>query len=106
MRGWPVARHGTALVLVSLLLGLLLPAAPTQAQEPTRAPDPVIRVGTEGTYPPFTYKDPRTNQLTGYDIDVMRAVARRAGWRLKFVQSQFDAIFPALDARRIDVIAN
>jgi cystine transport system permease protein len=108
MRGCLLRRGGTALLLAVLLLSLLqalLPAT-ANAAEPARATDPVIRVGTEGTYPPFTYKDPRTNQLTGYDIDVMRAVARKAGWRLRFVQSQFDAIFPALDARRIDVIAN
>ena len=66
----------------------------------------MVRVGTEGTYPPFTYVDPRTSQLTGYDIEVIKAVAKEAGWQLKFVQSQFDAIFPALDANRIDVIAN
>ncbi len=68
--------------------------------------DRVVRVGTEGTYPPFTYVDPRSQELTGYDIEVMKAVAEKAGWQLKFVQSPFDAIFPALDANRIDVIAN
>jgi L-cystine transport system substrate-binding protein/L-cystine transport system permease protein len=68
--------------------------------------DRVVRVGTEGTYPPFTYVDPRSQQLTGYDIEVMKAVAKEAGWPLKFVQSPFDSIFPALDANRIDVIAN
>ncbi len=85
------------LVLAFLLLG----AAP-----PAQADDTVVRVGTEGTYPPFTYVDPRTEQLTGYDIDVIQAVADEAGWQLKFVQSPFDAIFPALDSKRIDVIAN
>jgi His/Glu/Gln/Arg/opine family amino acid ABC transporter permease subunit len=94
------------------LLALLGTAAPAQATEQARAAtraraaEPVIRVGTEGTYPPFTYKDPRTGQLTGYDVEVMRAVAKQAGWRLKFVQTTFDSIFPALDAERIDVIAN
>jgi cystine transport system permease protein len=68
--------------------------------------EPVVRVGTEGTYPPFTYVDPRTQELTGYDIEVIEAVAEKAGWRLQFVTSTFDAIFPALDAGRIDVIAN
>ena len=68
--------------------------------------DPVVRVGTEGTYPPFTYIDPRSQQLTGFDVEVIKAVAKKAGWQLKFVQSPFDAIFPALDANRIDVIAN
>ncbi|MEP7088846.1 MAG: ABC transporter substrate-binding protein/permease [Nocardioidaceae bacterium] len=95
-------------VLVTLVLGLLaLLSGPASAEQPTaRRADPVVRVGTEGTYPPFTYQDPRTNQLTGYDIDVMRAVASKARWRLRFVQSPFDSIFPALDASRIDVIAN
>jgi len=65
-----------------------------------------VRVGTEGTYPPFSYRDPRTQQLTGYDLEVVRAVAKEAGWRLKFVTSTFDAIFPALDSGRIDVVAN
>ncbi len=68
--------------------------------------DPVVRVGTEGTYPPFTYVDPRSQELTGYDIEVAEAVAKEAGWQLKFVQSPFDSIFPALDANRIDMIAN
>jgi His/Glu/Gln/Arg/opine family amino acid ABC transporter permease subunit len=102
MRSWVV--RGTALLIA--VLGVL-GAAPAVAGDSTeQAPTKVVRVGTEGTYPPFTYKDPRTNQLTGYDIEVMRAVAQKSGWRLKFVQSTFDAIFPALDANRIDVIAN
>jgi cystine transport system permease protein len=87
-----------------MLLGTLVPS-PAQAASTADDP-PVIRVGTEGTYPPFTYVDPRTGKLTGYDIEVVEAVAKKAGWKLKFVQSQFDAIFPALDSRRIDVIAN
>ena len=83
-------RSGLALMVALLvalpvvLVGLL--AGPAQA-----ADDPgsgrVVRVGTEGTYPPFTYVDPRTSQLTGYDIEVAKAVAKEAGWRLEFVQS-------------------
>ncbi len=102
VRSW-LAFVVALLVALPLLVGVL--AGPAQA-----ADDPgsgrLVRVGTEGTYPPFTYVDPRTSQLTGYDIEVAEAVAKEAGWRLKFVQSQFDAIFPALDAKRIDMIAN
>jgi cystine transport system permease protein len=67
---------------------------------------PVVRVGTEGTYPPFTFHDPSSNDLTGYDIEVIEAVADEAGWDLEFVEAPFDAIFPALDSGRVDVIAN
>ncbi len=97
-------RRGAALVVA--LLGLLALLAMTPAPASAADGDRVIRVGTEGTYPPFTYVDPRSQQLTGYDIEVIKAVAKKTGWQLKFVQSPFDAIFPALDADRIDVIAN
>ncbi|TWG94209.1 cystine transport system permease protein [Nocardioides sp. J9] len=66
----------------------------------------VVRVGTEGTYPPFSFHEAGSAEVTGYDIDVVKAVAERAGWELEFVETQWDAIFPALDAGRIDVIAN
>jgi cystine transport system permease protein len=113
MRSWVAVR---ALLLVAVVCGVVAslaggPVLADQAGSSQRGaaappPRPGIRVGTEGTYPPFTYKDPRTNQLTGYDIEVIRAVADKAGWRLRFVQAPFDSIFPALDANRIDVIAN
>ena len=91
------------LLLVGLVLGVVvLGAAPASAADDKT----VVRVGTEGTYPPFTYKDPRTGQLTGYDVEVAREVAKRAGWKLQLVTSQFDAIFAALDSKRIDMVAN
>ncbi|GAA4022221.1 ABC transporter permease subunit [Allokutzneria multivorans] len=91
-------RHALRGVLLFLLLVVLAPAANAQ--------QPVVRVGTEGTYPPFSFHDPRSQQLTGYDIEVIKAVAAKAGWRLEFVETQWDAIFPALDSGRIDLIAN
>jgi His/Glu/Gln/Arg/opine family amino acid ABC transporter permease subunit len=94
---------GRALALVVVALGLALTATPTTsaAADETR---PVLRVGTEGTYPPFTFKD--DGELKGYDIDVMKAVADKAGFDLEFVEAPFDALFPALDSGRIDVVAN
>jgi len=97
-------RVARALALIAVAFGLIALGAPSDA---SAADDrPVIQVGTEGTYPPFTYVDPRTDELTGYDIDVMRAVAEEAGWDIRFVQAPFDSLFPALDSQRIDVIAN
>ena len=39
----------------------------------------VLRVGTEGVYSPFSYHDPATGLLVGYDVDVARAVADNSG---------------------------
>ncbi|MFS8099082.1 ABC transporter substrate-binding protein/permease [Lentzea alba] len=87
---------------VLLLLLLIVVPAPATAQQQQA----VVRVGTEGTYPPFSFHDPQTSELTGYDIEVIKAIATKAGWRLEFVETQWDAIFPALDSGRIDLIAN
>ena len=94
------------LLVVLIATGMSMSAA---AASPPRADGeggPVVRVGTEGTYPPFTYHDPENDELTGYDIEVVEAVAEKAGWQLEFVEAPFDAIFPALDSSRVDVIAN
>ncbi|WP_418888657.1 ABC transporter permease subunit [Mycolicibacterium neoaurum] len=66
----------------------------------------VLRVGTEGTYAPFSYHDPATNQLTGYDVDVARAVGDKLGVPVEFVETPWDSIFAALEANRFDVVAN
>jgi cystine transport system permease protein len=96
-------RH--ALRVLALLM-LVLVVAPSGAAVAAQDDRPVVRVGTEGTYPPFSFHESDSNKLTGYDVEVIKAVAKKAGWRLQFVETTFDAIFAALDAGRVDVIAN
>jgi len=66
----------------------------------------VLRVGTEGTYAPFTYHDSASGDLTGYDIDVVTAVADKLGVTPEFSEVKWDAIFAGLEAQRFDIIAN
>lgn len=94
------------LVLLLAWMGLLFAIPSSAGAEEASGDEVVVRVGTEGIYPPFSFHDPDTDELTGYDIEVVQEVAKRAGWRLEFVEANFDAIFPALDANRVDVIAN
>jgi cystine transport system substrate-binding protein len=68
--------------------------------------DGVITVGTEGTYRPFTYHESGSGDLTGYDVEVMAAVADELGVEVEFAETQWDAIFAGLEAGRFDVIAN
>lgn len=90
-------------VLALLLLTIGIASSSATAADDDR---PVVRVGTEGTYPPFSFHESDSNELTGFDVEVIKAVAKEAGWRIEFVETTFDAIFAALDAGRIDVIAN
>lgn len=96
---------GLLAAVLGALLGGVLVAGPAAADDDGTAPR-VVKVGTEGTYPPFTYRDPDSGELTGFDIEVMKAVGEQAGWDVQFVEAPFDSLFPALDSERIDVIAN
>ncbi|WP_442941417.1 amino acid ABC transporter substrate-binding protein [Nocardia sp. NBC_00403] len=65
----------------------------------------VIKVGTEGTYSPFSYQG-SDGKLTGYDIEVVQAVADKLGKKVEFVQTPWDAIFAGLESKRFDLVAN
>lgn len=66
----------------------------------------VLRVGTEGTYAPFSFHDASSDELTGYDVDVITAVAENLGVEPEFSETTWDSIFAGLEAGRYDVIAN
>lgn len=62
-------------------------------------------VGTEGTYAPFTFHDD-SGELTGFDVEISREVAKRLGVEAEFLETQWDAMFAGLDAKRFDMVAN
>ena len=91
------SRAARAVVLLAVVLGLGMigfgtpsPAAADGQGGQGGQERPVLRVGTEGTYPPFSYEDDGT--LTGYDIDVMRAVADEAGYDVDRVLTTDDLV--------------
>nr|WP_239078904.1 amino acid ABC transporter substrate-binding protein [Cellulomonas marina] len=63
-------------------------------------------VATEGTYRPFSYHEEGSGDLTGFDVEVARAVGEQLGVEVRFEETQWDAIFAGLDAGRFDAIAN
>lgn len=67
--------------------------------------DGVFRVGTEGTYPPFTFHD-ASGKLTGFDVDIARAIAKHLGIKVKFLEGHWDGLIAGLDANRYDAVIN
>ncbi|WP_430868726.1 transporter substrate-binding domain-containing protein [Demequina aurantiaca] len=63
-------------------------------------------VGTEGTYRPFTFHEDGTGELTGFDVEVARAVAQELGVEVEFEETQWDALLTGLESDRIDAVAN
>lgn len=64
-----------------------------------------IIVATEGVYAPWTFHD-EDDVLVGYDVEVATHIAEKLGVEIEFVESEWDGIFPGLDAGRYDIVAN
>ena len=62
-----------------------------------------LRVGTTGDWDPMSMKDPATNKYKGFDIDVMRELAKDLGVKVKFVPAEWKTIVAGITADRYDV---
>ncbi|WP_429202584.1 transporter substrate-binding domain-containing protein [Massilia sp. UYP11] len=92
-------RRFVAAALVTVLLPPAARAADLMSGAKARG---TLRIAVEGTYPPFSFKDPNSGQLTGYDVEVGRLVA--AGLKLapQFVLTEWSAILPAVSSGKVD----
>src|ERR1044071_8309815 len=93
------------LIVAAVILGSAACASFEQSADPIKSSG-VLRVGTEGVYSPFSYHDPATGELVGYDVDVAKAVGEKLGVPVEFVETPWDSIFAALEANRFDIVAN
>jgi polar amino acid transport system substrate-binding protein len=64
----------------------------------------VMRVAVTPNYPPLEFRDPATNELTGFDVDLAKALARKLGVKLEWQESAFAQMIPALTTGRVDAI--
>lgn len=60
-------------------------------------------VGTGATYRPFEYEAPN-KEIVGFDIDLMKAIAKAQGFDVEFVNTTWSTIFPALNNGDRDII--
>ena len=86
----PLARLAAALGLAALA------AIPAAAQDK-------LRIGTEAAYAPFAWVLP-SGELTGFDIDVTKALCAQMGAECEIINQSFDGLIPALNAKKIDAI--
>jgi len=62
-----------------------------------------IRVASNVEYPPFEYYDTDNTTIIGLDKDLAEALGQKLGIKLEFSNMSFDAIIPALAAKRYDM---
>lgn len=62
-----------------------------------------VRIATEGAYPPFSLFD-EAGTLTGFDVDVGKAVCDHAGLDCDWVTADFDRLIPGVVAGEFDLV--
>jgi polar amino acid transport system substrate-binding protein len=62
-------------------------------------------VGVSDTTPPFSFKKPGETTVTGYDLDIVRAVAKRLGVTVETVSLSSAERIPMLNEGKIDFAA-
>jgi len=95
------------LAKILLAVGVLAMATPAFAQTALDAVKTAgaLRIGTEGTYAPFTFHD-ASGALVGFDVEIGRAIAEKLGVEAEFVEGPWDGLIAGVDANRYDVVIN
>lgn len=96
------------LVLASTTLLLLLSCLPSHAADRLAAAKVAgtLRIATMGTYPPFSFPDPKSGQLTGYDVDVAQLLGTQLGLKIALVPTIWSDILSGLAAGKYDLVVS
>ncbi|WP_148630050.1 transporter substrate-binding domain-containing protein [Bacillus sp. E214] len=65
-----------------------------------------LKVATSGTLYPASYHDSETNELTGYDVEVTREVAKRLNLEAEFTEMAFDGMLASINNGQTDIAVN
>jgi ABC-type amino acid transport substrate-binding protein len=63
-----------------------------------------LTIGVKFDVPPFGFKNPQTNQVEGFDVDLGKALAEKLGVKPKFIEAISDNRIPFLQDGTADVI--
>ena len=63
-----------------------------------------ITIGVKFDVPPFGFKNPQTNEVEGFDVDLGKAVAEKLGVKPKFIEAISDNRIPFLQDGTADLI--
>ena len=62
-----------------------------------------LTVASSATYAPFAFEN-KDKQIVGFDIDIINAIARNQGLKIKLVNTPWSGIFAALNNGDVDLI--
>ena len=77
----------------------------TQTVSKSSSNEKVLRVATTGVSFPGSYKD-SNGDLTGFDVEIARAVGKKIGYKVEFITTSFDGLFGLLQSGQVDGYSN
>jgi polar amino acid transport system substrate-binding protein len=101
----PLLRRVGALALI---VGLLAACGKQESAAPAAGASAAARiysVGTDAAYAPFESQNEK-GEIVGFDIDIVRAVAQKAGIEVQFVNTPWEGIFNALKQGDRDLLVS
>lgn len=62
-----------------------------------------ITVGSQQTFPPIEFREPGASKVTGASADLLTEISKRLELKLEYVQAEYAALIPGIEAKRFDV---
>ena len=63
----------------------------------------VLRVGTTGDFRPMSFRDPKTNEYAGHDVEVAQELAKDLGVKVEFVPTEWKTLINGIQTDKYDV---
>lgn len=103
MKTW-IKRMGLAAVGLVAMVTLAACGKASSARQPQLVTKDTLTVGLEGTYAPYSYR--QDGHLTGFEVDLARDVAKKMGYKVKFVPTKWDSLIAGVGAKKFDLAIN
>ena len=95
----PITRFLAAIIVLAGATPALAQNVPSRIASAGR-----IIIATNPNYAPITFKDPKTNKLMGFDIDLVEAIGKELGVRVEWQEIAFAQMLPSLQTGRVDTV--
>jgi len=114
MKRW--LRHSLLLACVVLVAAFVASACGGEEEKPAAGSptsaaanvpelsDGTLDVGSDIAYAPIEFYEEGTQNAVGLDVDIGKAIANELGVKVNFINTGFDGLIGALEAKRFDVI--
>jgi len=95
----------TAIFTVSIVTACS-PASNTSSNTNGAAGKGSLTMATSADYPPYEYVDSSSGnqEIIGFDVDIAKYIAEKAGYSLSIQNVDFNGLIPALQSKRADFV--